>query len=188
MLVSHSTITLVEVIMGRMSKLLCGIALLAFLATVPPTSDLAAQTASARPWTVTAAFTGLRTGGESGVVYGPELAIRRDFGSQWGLELRASLPVLDVDRGTDDGAGAIDLGPTLSFRTERSELGLGAGATAFLVGDGGELVDGGIGGFVGGHATAWFGPNVGGTIGALVRVSGRGGTYPSLSAGLAFRF
>jgi hypothetical protein len=188
MLVSHSTISFAEAIMGRMFKLLCGITLLVVLAPVTAGSDLAAQTPSPRPWTVTAAFTWLRTGGACGVVYVPELAIRRDFGSQWGLELRASLPVLDVDRGTDDGAGAIDLGPTLSFKTEQTEFGLTAGATAFLVGDGGELVDGGIGGFVGGHATAWFGANVGGTLGANVRVSGRGDTYPSLSAGLAFRF
>ena len=188
MLIQHSTISFAEVTMGRMLKLLRAITFLVVLAPVAAGSDLAAQTPSHRPWTVTAAFTGLRTGGESGVVYGPELAIRRDFGSQWGLELRASLPVLDVDRGTDDGAGASDLGPTRSFKAERMELGLTAGATAFLVGDGGELIDGGIGGFVGGHATAWFGPNVGGTFGANVRVSGRGDTYPSLSAGLAFRF
>lgn len=174
--------------MTRRHKSLRSMLLLASMLAVAWASGLAAQTPNHQPWTITAAFTGLRTGGESGVVYGPELAIRRDFGPQWGVELRASLPVLDVDRGTDDGAGAIDLGPTLSFKTDRTELGLAAGATAFLVGDGGELVDGGIGAFFGGHATAWFGQNVGGTFGANVRVSGRGDTYPSLSAGLAFRF
>ena len=175
--------------MVRKFKSLSRSALLCLMPAAMGVTGLEAQTVPRQPWTVTAAFTGLRTGGASGIVYGPELAIRRDFGPQWGLELRASLPVLDVDRGTDDGAGAIDLGPTLSFKTERMELGLAAGATAFLVGDGGELVDGGIGGFFAGHATAWFGRNVGGTLGANVRVSGGGGgAYPSISAGLAFRF
>ena len=121
-------------------------------------------------------------------MYGPELGIRRDFGSRWGVELRASLPVLDTDQGTDDGAAALDLGPTLTFASEKGELGLSAGATAFLVGDRGELVDGGIGGFVGGHATAWLSGNVGAVAGAKVRVSGGGSAYPSLSVGLAVRF
>jgi hypothetical protein len=149
---------------------------------------LAAQGLTHRPWTVTAAFTGLRSGGVGGWLYGPELGIRRDFGRRWGVELRASLPVLDTDQGTDDGAGALDLGPTLTFATDKGELGLSAGATAFLIGDRGELVDGGIGGFVGGHATAWLGKNVGAVAGAKVRLSGGGGAYPSLSAGLAVRF
>ena len=149
---------------------------------------LAAQGLPHRPWTVTAAFTGLRTGGIGGWVYGPELGIRRDFGPRWGVELRASLPVLDTDQGTDDGAAALDLGPTLTFATDKGEFGLSAGATAFLVGDRGELVDGGIGGFVGGHATAWLTPSVGAVAGAKVRLSGGGSAYPSLSAGLAVRF
>jgi hypothetical protein len=149
---------------------------------------LAAQGLTHRPWTVTAAFTGLRSGGVGGWLYGPELGIRRDFGPRWGVELRASLPVLDADQGTDDGAGALDLGPTLTFATEKGEFGLSAGATAFLVGDRGELVDGGIGGFVGGHATAWLTPSVGAVAGAKVRVSGRGYAYPSLNVGLAVRF
>ena len=149
---------------------------------------LAAQGVPHRPWTVTAAFTGLRTGGVGGWVYGPELAIRRDFGPRWGVELSASLPVLDTEQYTDDGAGALDLGPTLTFATDKREFGLSAGATAFLVGDRGELVDGGIGGFVGGHATAWLTPSIGAVVGAKVRVSGGGSAYPSLSAGLAARF
>jgi hypothetical protein len=154
-------------------------------AQVPP---LVAQGLPHRPWTVTADFTGLRTGGVGGWVYGPELGIRRDFGPRWGVELRASLPVLDTDQGSDDGAAALDLGPTLTFATDKGELGLSAGATAFLVGDRGELVDGGIGGFVAGHATAWLSGNVGAVAGAKVRVSGGGAAYPSLSAGLAVRF
>ena len=149
---------------------------------------LAAQGLTHRPWTITAAFTGLRSGGVGGWLYGPELGIRRDFGPRWGVELRASLPVLDTDRSTDDGAGALDLGPTLTFTTDKGEFGLSAGVTAFLVGDRGELVDGGIGGFVGGHATAWLTPSLGAVVGAKVRVSGGGSAYPSLSAGLAVRF
>jgi hypothetical protein len=149
---------------------------------------LAAQGLRHRPWTVTAAFTGLRTGGVGGWVYGPELGIRRDFGPRWGVELSASLPVLDTEQYTDDGAGALDFGPTLTFATDKREFGLSAGATAFLVGDRGELVDGGIGGFVGGHATAWLTPSIGAVVGAKVRVSGGGSTYPSLSAGVAVRF
>jgi hypothetical protein len=163
----------------------------AFLAAVLAGSQvpaLAAQDPPRRPWTLTAAFTGLRTGGLAGVVYGPELGIRRDFGPRWGVELSASLPVIDTEQYADDGAAALDLGPTLTFRTERAEFGLSAGATAFLVGDRGELVDGGIGGFVGGHATAWLGKTVGAVAGAKVRVSGGGDAYPSLSVGLAVRF
>ena len=150
--------------------------------------SLLAQDLPRRPWTITADFTGLRTGGVGGWAYGPELGIRRDFGPRWGVELRASLPVLDTDQGSDDGAAALDLGPTLTFATDKGELGLSAGATAFLVGDRGELVDGGIGGFVAGHATAWLSGNVGAVAGAKVRVSGGGAAYPSLSAGLAIRF
>ena len=132
---------------------------IAFLVVVLAGSQvpaLVAQGLPHRPWTVTADFTGLRTGGVSGWVYGPELGIRRDFGPRWGVELRASLPVLDTDQGTDDGAAALDLGPTLTFASDKGELGFSAGATAFLVGDRGELVDGGIGGFFGGHGTAWL--------------------------------
>ena len=121
-------------------------------------------------------------------MYGPELGIRRDFGPRWGVQLRASLPVMDTEQYADDGAAALDLGPTLTFATEKAEFGLSAGATAFLVGDRGELVDGGIGAFVGGHATAWLSGSIGATAGADVRVSGGGEAYPSLSVGLALRF
>ena len=153
---------------------------------------LAAQDRPYRPWTVTAAFTGLRTGGVSGWLYGPELGIRRDFGRdtgpRWGVELHASLPVLDTDQGTDDGAGFLDLGPTLRFASDKGEFVLSAGATAFLVGDRGELADGGIGGYFGGQGTAWLSQHVGAVVGARARLSGGGSVYPSLSAGLAVRF
>ncbi len=150
--------------------------------------EAAAQSAPARSWTLTASFAALRTGGMAGVAYGPELGLRRDFGPRWGVELRASLPVLDTERFADDCAAAIDLGPTLTFASARTELGLSAGATAFLVSEHGELVDGGIGGFVGGHATHWLSRGVGIVAGASVRVSGGGNAYPGLSAGLAVRF
>jgi hypothetical protein len=153
---------------------------------------LAAQDLPQRPWTVTAAFTGLRTGGVSGWLYGPELGIRRDFGRdigpRWGVELRASLPALDTDEGTDDGAGFLDLGPTLRFASDKGEFVLSAGATAFLVADRGELSDGGIGGFFGGQGTLWLSKHLGAVAGARARLSGGGSVYPSMSAGLALRF
>jgi hypothetical protein len=174
--------------MFRTANLFRRFAFLVTLLTGSQVPALAAQETPGRPWTLTASMTGLRTGGLAGVVYGPELGIRRDFGARWGVQLRASLPVIDTEQYADDGAAALDLGPTLTFRTEKTELGLSAGATAFLVGDRGELVDGGIGGFFGGHATRWLGRSVGATAGANVRVSGGGDAYPSLSLGLALRF
>jgi hypothetical protein len=151
-------------------------------------SALRAQAAPSRPWTLTASFTALSPGGGEGWFYGPELGIRRDFGAHLGVGLRAALPVFETDPGTDDGAAAIDLGPTLTFRGARSEFGLAAGATGFLVGGGGELIDGGIGGFASGHATAWLTQSLGAVAGATVRISGSGEAYPSLSAGLTVRF
>jgi hypothetical protein len=168
---------------------------LAFLVVVLAGSQvpgLAAQDLPHRPWSITAAFTGVRTGGTSGWLYGPELGIRRDFGSdsgpRWGVELRASLPALDTHQGTDDGAGFLDLGPTLRFAGDKGEFVLSAGATAFLVGDAGELTDGGIGGYFGGQGTLWLGEHLGAVAGARARLSGGGSVYPSLSAGLAVRF
>jgi hypothetical protein len=152
-----------------------------------PIPALAAQDLPHSSWTVTAAFTGLKSGGASGWQYGPELGIRRDIGPRWGVELRASLPVVDAD-GTDNDAGFLDLGPTLRFASDKGEFVLSAGATAFLVGDRGEFVDGGIGGFFGGQGTAWLGKHLGAVVGARARLSGGGSVYPSLSAGLAVRF
>lgn len=163
-------------------------ALLAVVLAGWPRAATAQTEPPRRPWTLTAAFTGLRISDESGVVYGPELSLRRDFGPRWGVELRASLPVLDAAQYSDDGAAALDLGPTLTFATAKAEFGLAAGATAFLVGDRGELADGGIGAFASGHATAWLSKRVGAVAGATVRVSGAGNAYPGLSVGLALRF
>jgi hypothetical protein len=177
--------------MSRSANLCHHIAFLVVLAG-SPVPGLAAQDTPHRPWTVTAAFTGVRTGGVGGWFYGPELGIRRDFGrdfgTRWGVELRASLPVLDTDEGTDDGAAFLDLGPTLSYASDKGEFVASAGATAFLVGDRGELSDGGIGGFFGGQGTLWLGKQLGAVVGARARLSGGGSVYPSMSAGLALRF
>ena len=153
---------------------------------------LAAQGVAHRPWTVTATFSGLRSGGVSTWLYGPELGIRRDFardvGPHWGVELRASLLALDTYGGTDDGAGFLDLGPTLSYASDKGEFVVSAGATAFLVGERGELADGGIGGFFGGQGTLWLSKHLGAVAGARARLSGGGSVYPSLGVGLAVRF
>ena len=118
--------------------------------------SLVAQGLPHRPWTITADFTGLRTGGVSGWAYGPELGIRRDFGPRWGVELRASLPVFDTEQSGDNGAAALDLGPTLTFASDKGELGLSAGATAFLVGDRQSWWTAGSAGSSPGTATAWL--------------------------------
>ena len=160
---------------------------LAFLVVVLAGSQipaLAAQELPLRPWTVTVAFTGLRTDGASGWLYG----IRRDIGPRWGVELRASLPALDTDAGTDDGAAFLDLGPTLRLASDKGEFVLSAGATAFLVADRGELSDGGIGGFFGGQGTLWLSKHLGAVAGARARLSGGGSVYPSMGVGLALRF
>ncbi len=164
------------------------LAFMVIAVTVGRATGLTAQTPS-RPWKLTAAFTGLRVGGSTKWIYGPELGLRRDIGTHWGLGLRASLPVLDTAPFSDDGAVALDLGPTLTFTTSyRTELGLAAGATAFLVGDAAELTDGGIGAFADAHGIAWLTPALGVTAGATVRLGNSGTAYPSLSAGLALRF
>lgn len=149
---------------------------------------LSAQGGRPKAWTATVALTGLRVGKSDSWAYGPELGLRRDFGPRWGVVLRASLPIFDTQPFSDDGAVALDLGPTLSFRTDRTELGLSAGATGFLVGDRGELIDGGVGAFADGHATAWLTPGVGLVAGATVRLAGDGAAYPSISAGLSAKF
>lgn len=174
--------------MFRRANPLHPLALFVTLLTGWQASALHAQAASPRPWNVTAAFTGLRTGATAGWVYGPEFGIRRDFGRHWGVGLRAALPVFDTEPYADDGAAAIDLGPTLTFATGKAEFGFSAGATGFLVANGGELSGGGIGAFAGGQATAWLIQSVGAVVSANVRVAGGGAAFPSLSAGLAVRF
>jgi hypothetical protein len=95
--------------------------------------------------------------------------------------------VFDSAPYSDDGAVALDLGPTYTVKGVKSEVGFSAGATAFLVGDGGELTDGGIGPFLTGHATLWLSSAVGLVGGATVRAGSAGGVFPSVSAGLSLR-
>ncbi len=167
----------------------CRFALLALVVLAWQAPPLQGQEpALRRPWTLTGAVTGLRSGGTSGWVYGPDLGVRRDFGPRWGVQLRAVLSVLGSEPYAGDGVLAVDLGPTLTLGSKNTELGLTAGATGFLVSDRGEFSDGGVGGFAGGHATFWLTRAVGAIVGADVRIGGSGTAYPSLSGGLAVRF
>lgn len=174
--------------MFRNAKSFSRFALLVMALAASGAAALPAQTLPPKAWTATLALTGLRVGASDSWLYGPELGVRRDFGPHWGVGLRASLPIYDTKPFTDDGAVALDFGPALSFKGDKSELGFSVGATGFLVGDSGELIDGGIGGFADGHATAWLTPRLGVVGGATVRVAGDGAAYPSLSAGLSARF
>ena len=137
-------------------------------------------------WTVSGGLAAIRVGDREGWGYGPEVAVRRDFGRRWGVGLRVALPALGSDNRA--AGAAIDLGPTLTHVTPQMELGLSAGATAFLVGDHADLVDGGLGLFAGGHATVWLTRQLGVMVGADVRLASGGTGYPSVSAGTAIRF
>jgi hypothetical protein len=161
--------------------------LLVALVVTAAAGPLSAQSAKSRAWTLTGAMTAFGGGGLDRWLFGPELGVRYDFGEHWGVGLRASLPVFDSGAYSDDGAVALDLGPTYTFKGLDSEVVLSAGASAFLVGDGGELTDGGIGPFVAGHATRWLSPAIGLSVGATVRVGSVGGVFPSVSAGLSLR-
>lgn len=173
--------------MSSPARPFCSIALvLLFVAAAASVAD--AQSAPRSPWTLTAAFTGLRTGATAGWLYGPELGIRRDFGPRWGVLLRASLQVLDTEVFTDDGAAAMDVGPTLTFASGKVEYGLAAGATGLLVSDVGELIASGLGAFADAHATVGLSRTFGLVAGTNVRIAGDGSTYPSLSLGVAARF
>jgi hypothetical protein len=168
-------------------KSLSRMALLAVVAVAARPTRLPAQSPEPRRWTVNGAFTGFGGGGLGRWLFGPEAGVRYDFGPRWGIGLGVSLPVLDRQPYSDDGAVALDLGPTWTARGAKSEVGLAAGATAFLVGDGGELADGGIGPFVAGHATRWLSPGLGLTGGAALRIGSAGGVFTSVSAGLSLR-
>ena len=71
---------------------------------------------------------------------------------------------------------------------KRTELGLAAGLTGFLVAEAGKLTDGGVGAFADAHGTRWFTPAFGLTAAGAVRVADSGTGYPSLSAGVTLRF
>jgi len=136
-------------------------------------------------WTVSGWLAAIRFCYRAGWGYGPEVAVRRDFG-RWGVGLRVALPALGSDTGA--AGAAMDPGPTLTHVTPRMELGLPAGVTALLVGDHADLVDGGLGLFAGGHATVWLTRQVGAVAGADIRSTSGLKGCPSVSAGMAIRF
>src|SRR5437763_1187808 len=72
---------------------------------------------------------------------------------------------------------AIARAPSRPPVTPQIELGLSAGATAFLVGDHADLVAGGLGLFAGGHATVWLTRPLGVMAGADVRSTSGGTGY-----------
>jgi hypothetical protein len=134
------------------------------------------------PWTLTASMEWMSVGPDWWGS-GPALAIRRDFGPTWGLELRTALPAF-----SSGGAGgaAIDLAATLTSIKGTTELGGALGATGFLVGDESELTGGGIGLYAAAHATRWLTHGSGLTVGANLRTAS--GTYPAVYGGVAVRF
>jgi hypothetical protein len=113
---------------------------------------------------------------------GPSVALRRDFGSSWGVELRAALPAF----GRDAGGAAIDLAATWVQFDGATELGASLGGTGFLVGDNSDLIGGGVGVYAAVHATRWLSPGFGITAGASLRTAV--GAYPGAWAGVAVRF
>jgi hypothetical protein len=132
-------------------------------------------------WTLSGLLEVVHAGADSWG-FGPALSLRHDFGSRWGVELRAALPAL----GNDAGAGAIDLAATYTSIAGATEFGASLGATGFLVGDQSELTGGGVGLYLAGHATGWLSRGFGLTGGANLRTAN--GTIPGLYAGVALRF
>ena len=158
--------------------------LAAAASAIPPAHAAApvhAQVPRPRAWTRTVAGEALHAGADSWG-YGPRLALRRDFGPAWGVELTAALPAF----GTNSGGAALDLAATYPDLHGPTEVGGTLGGTAFLVGDQSELTGGGIGVVVGAHVTQWAAPSVGFTLGATVRTAI--GVFPSVYAGLTLRF
>ena len=146
---------------------------------------------SDRGWVISPGVSILRVSNQvGGWGVGPSLALRRDFGAgggvapRWGVELTAALPAFGPN-----GAGGVaaDLGPAVTWDRRGGEAGLAAGLSALLVGNDSELVGGGIGGFVSGHATAWLSEALGVFAEVRLRAAGVGGAYVSGSAGLAIR-
>jgi hypothetical protein len=132
-------------------------------------------------WTLTGSLETLHVNPEWGS--GPALAIRRDLGSRWGVELRTALPAFGS---AGVGGGAIDLAVTYTSINASNEVGGALGATGFLVGDHSELLGGGIGLYVGAHATRWVAHGVGLTAGANLRMAN--GAFPGVHGGVAVRF
>jgi hypothetical protein len=133
-----------------------------------------------RRWTLSGLLEVLHAGADSWGV-GPALGIRRDFGPNWGIELRAALPAFN-----GSGGAALDLAGTYTTITRTTELGASLGATGFLVGDQSELTGGGVGLYIAAHATGWLSGGFGLTGGANLRTAV--GTFPGGFAGAALRF
>lgn len=132
-------------------------------------------------WTLTGSLETMHVNPEWGS--GPALAIRRDFGPRWGVELRTALPAFGS---AGVGGGAIDLAVTYTSIKGPTEVGGALGPTGFLVGDHSELQGGGIGLYAGAHVTRWLAQGVGLTAGANLRMAD--GAFPGAHAGLAVRF
>ena len=156
-------------------------ALAVLVTTVAVTPALRAQTGRRPRWTLGGATEVLRVTRTAWGV-GPSLALRRDFGPSWGVELRAALPAF----GRDAGGAAIDLAATWVHFDGATELGASLGGTAFLVGDNSELIGGGVGVYASAHAARWLTRGFGLTAGASLRTAI--GAYPGAWAGVAVRF
>jgi hypothetical protein len=160
----------------------------AFAALLLSASDLSAAQAqdsahaplSQPSWTLSTLLEVLHADANSWGI-GPTVAIRHDFQSKWGVELRAALPAFN-----GSGGAALDLAATYTSITRSTELGGSLGATGFLVGDQSELTGGGVGLYLAAHATGWLSRGFGLTGGAKLRTAI--GTFPAAFAGVALRF
>ena len=165
--------------MRRTPRLLAGLAVLVTASAVAPA--LRAQDERRPRWTLGGAAEVIRVTRTTWGV-GPSLAIRRDFGPRWGVELRAALPAF----GRDAGGAAIDLAATWVHFAGATEVGASLGGTGFLVGDSSELIGGGVGVYASAHAARWLTRGFGLTAGASLRTAI--GAYPGAWAGVAVRF
>jgi hypothetical protein len=162
------------------SAALAALLVSAFSVRVASAQDPAAPHLPRPPWTLSALLEVVHAGAESWG-FGPALGLRRDFGGNWGVELRAALPAFGTS-----GAAAIDLAATYTDIRGSTELGASLGATGFLVGDQSELTGGGVGLYAAAHATGWLSRGFGLTGGANLRTAV--GTFPGAYAGIALRF
>jgi hypothetical protein len=133
-------------------------------------------------WTLTGLLEAVHAGPDSWG-FGPGLGLRHDFGTSWGVELRAALPVFGSD---ESGAAAIDLAATYTSIRGSTELGASLGGTGFLVGDNSELTGGGVGLYAAAHVTGWVSRGFGLTGGTNLRTAY--GTFPGVFTGMVLRF
>ncbi len=137
------------------NRLLRSAAFAALLLSASALSAAHAQDSARAPipqpsWTLSTLLEVLRADANSWGI-GPTVAIRHDFQSKWGVELRAALPAFN-----GSGGAALDLAATYTSITKSTELGGSLGATGFLVGDQSELTGGGVGLYLAAHATGWL--------------------------------